>query len=108
MGKGKPKLIQLVNDMIKHKESYVGYIIGHTPGSCCQRGLTCSEQNHSSVLAFIRKLFTGELDEILIHLLNFQDNLKKGRNKLISSQASQVRITNEKLGKSKKQRNISI
>ena len=52
-GKGKPKLIQLVYDMLKNKESYVGHIIDHTPGSCCQRGSTCSEQNHSSVLAFI-------------------------------------------------------
>ena len=43
MEKGKPKLIQLVNDMIKNIESYVGHIIDHTPGFCCQRGSTRSE-----------------------------------------------------------------
>ena len=102
IGKGKPKLIQLVNDMKKNMVSYVGYIIDHTPGSCCQRGSTRSEQNHSSVLAFIGKEFTGELDEILIHLLNRQCNLIKGFNKLISSQASQMRITIDKLHQSKK------
>ena len=102
MGKGKSKLIQLVNDMIKNKESYVRYIIDHTHSSCCQRGSTCSEQNHSSVLAFIGKEFTCELDEILIHLLNRQYNLPKGYNKLTFSQASQMRLTIENLGKSKK------
>ena len=35
---GKPSLIKLVNEMIKTKDSYVAYIIDHTPESCCQRG----------------------------------------------------------------------
>ena len=60
IGQDKPSLIQLVNNIIRNKESYVGYAIDHTPGSCCQRGSTCSEQNRSRVLAFIGKEFTGE------------------------------------------------
>ena len=56
MGKGEPKLIQLVNGLIKNKESCTRYIIDHTPGSNYQRGSTCSEQNHSNVLVFIEKI----------------------------------------------------
>ena len=41
---GKPSLIQLVNEMMKTKDSYVAYGIDHTPGSCCQRGSTRLEQ----------------------------------------------------------------
>ena len=52
------------------------------------RGSTCSEQNHSSVVAFIGKEFTGKINEISIYLLNRQCNLTKGFNKLISPQAS--------------------
>ena len=37
IGQGKTSLSQLVYDMIKNKESYIGYVIDHTPGSCCQR-----------------------------------------------------------------------
>ena len=37
---GKPSLIQLVNEMIKRKDSYVSYVIDHTLGSCCQKGST--------------------------------------------------------------------
>ena len=33
-GQGKPSLIQIVNDMIKTKESYVKYVIDHTPDLC--------------------------------------------------------------------------
>ena len=46
-GQGKASLIQLVNDITKNKESYVGYVIDHTPASCCQRGSVGSEKNHS-------------------------------------------------------------
>ena len=63
--------------MIKNEESYVGYVIDHTRGSCYQRRFAFSEQNHSSVLAFIGKDFTGGSDEILIDFLNRQCNLTK-------------------------------
>ena len=74
--------------MIKSKESYFRYVINHTLGSCCERGSTCFQQNHASVLAFIGKEFTGEFDEILINLMNRQSNLRKGFHKLIFSQVS--------------------
>ena len=45
---GKYWLIQLVNVIIKTKDSYVAHMIDHTPWSCCQRGSIHSEQNHSS------------------------------------------------------------
>ena len=54
------------------------------------------------MLAFIGKECTGELDGILIHLLNRQYNLIKAYNKLMSLQAPRMRMTIEKLGKSKK------
>ena len=76
----KPSLIQLVNEMIKTKDSYIAYIIDHTPESCCQRGSTRWEQNHSSVLSHLGKDFTCELEEKLIHLLNRLINLVKGYN----------------------------
>ena len=37
---GKPSLIQLVNEMIKTKDSYVACVIDHTAGSCSQIGST--------------------------------------------------------------------
>ena len=46
---GKPSLIQLVNERIKTKDTYVAYVINHTPLSCCQRGSTRLKQNHSIV-----------------------------------------------------------
>ena len=58
--------------MTKTKDSYVAYVIDHTPVSCCQRGSTCLEQNHSSVLSHLGKDFTCELEEVLIYLLNKQ------------------------------------
>ena len=53
--------------MVKTKELYVGYAVYHTPGSCCQRGSTRSEQNHSSMLALIGKEFTAGLVEIFVY-----------------------------------------
>ena len=45
IGQGKHSLFQLVNDMIKNKESYVGYVIDHTTGSCCQSGSSRSTKS---------------------------------------------------------------
>ena len=56
--------------MIKTKNSYIAYVIDHTPGSCCQRGSTHYEQDPSSVLSHLDKDFTYKLEEVLIHLLN--------------------------------------
>ena len=97
---GKLSLIQLVNKMKKTKDSYVAYVIDHTPGSCCQRGSTRLESNHSSVLSQLGRNFTCELEEVLTHLLNQHINLVKGYN-LISIQASQTRITKENIKKAK-------
>ena len=47
---GKFSLMQLGNDMIKTKDSYVAYAIDHTPDSCCQRGSTKSEQNLNKII----------------------------------------------------------
>ena len=41
--------------MIKTQDSYVAYVIDNTPGSCCQRGSTRSEQNKSSALSHLGK-----------------------------------------------------
>ena len=60
--------------MIKTQDSYVAYVIDHTPGSCCQRGFTRSEQNHSSILSHLGKEFIWKLEVVLIHLLNRQIN----------------------------------
>ena len=91
------KLIQLLDDLIKTKDSLVRFVIYNTPGSCRSRGSIYSKQDCSSDLTFMGKELTGELDEILIHLLNCQCNLTKGFNRLISSQASQMTITIGKL-----------
>ena len=77
-----------MNELIKTKDYYVAYVIDYTPGLCCQRGLTRSEQNHSSVLSHLGKDFVCELEEVLIHLLKRQINLVKGYNKQILIQAS--------------------
>ena len=52
--------------MTKTKDSYVAYVIDHTPVSCCQRGPNRSEHNHLSVLSHLGKDFTCELEEVLI------------------------------------------
>ena len=64
---GKLSIIQLVNEIVKTKDSYVAYVIDHTLGSFWQRGSTHFEQNHSSVLSHLGKDFTYEHEEILIH-----------------------------------------
>ena len=87
--------------MIKTNYSYVAYVIDHTPGSCCQRGSTCFEHNHSSVLLHLGKDFTCELKEVLIHLLNRQINLVKEYSKQILIQAFQMRITKQNIKKAK-------
>ena len=46
--------------MIENKEWYDGYVIDHAPGNCWQRRSIRSEQNHSSVSAFIGKELTDE------------------------------------------------
>ena len=99
--KEKLSLIQLVNEMIKTQDSYVSYVIDHTPGSCRQRGSTCSKQNHSSILFHLGKDFTCKLEEVLTHLLNQLINLVKGYNKQISIQASQMIKTKENFKKAK-------
>ena len=98
---GKPSLIQLVNEMIKTKDSYTAYVIDHTPGSCCQRGFIRLEQNYLSVLSHKGKDLTCELEEVLIHFLNRLIDLVKRYNKQILIQASQKRITKENIKKVK-------
>ena len=78
---GKLSLIKLVNEVTTTKDSYLVYVIDNTPGSCCRRGSTRSEQNHSSVLSHLGK--DCELEKVLIHLLNRQINLANRYNKHI-------------------------
>ena len=51
---------------------YSAYLIDATPGSCQHIGSSQAEQNHSSIIAFIGKEYTGELEDLLKQLLERQ------------------------------------
>ena len=89
---GQPRLISFLNDFVNSKQSYVAYEIDSIHGSCLQRGSTRSEQNHSSVIAYIGKEYTGELDHLLKMLLGRQMNLSTEANCLISKEYGQLRV----------------
>ena len=55
--------------MIKSKVKFAAYIIDSTLASFMRGGSSPSEQNHSSILSFSGKDFTGELKLLLLMLL---------------------------------------
>ena len=55
--------------MIKSKDMFAAYIIDSTLASFMRRGSSPSEQNHHSILSFSGKDFTGELELLLLMLL---------------------------------------
>ena len=63
-----PKVINLFNEMSANRHIFAAYIIDSTEDSFYRRGSTPSEKNHSRILNFSGKNFSGELEEILLML----------------------------------------
>ena len=66
---GNPSLIDLLNRYSKIEHMITGYTTDAAIGSYMRRGSAPSEQNHSSIVSYLGKEFTGELIEVLLALL---------------------------------------
>ena len=86
------KFIDVINDLMLRRKNFAGYIIDSTSGSCCHRGSTRAEQNHSSVMSHIGKDYVGELEEILLLLLKRQMNKTLQDNNQLSKEYFSSRI----------------
>ena len=95
------KVLKEINDVISKKEHLIAYVIDSINGTCCKRGSTHAEQNHSSIVSFIGKEYTGELEELLKFLLQRQDLLNLRLNKELSVANSHMLLTHERLTKMK-------
>ena len=97
LAEGKASVIQVLNRLDKTRHQFAAYLIDSTHGSCCRRGSQLAEVNHSSVIHYIGKDFTGELEELLIILLNRQKHHYKIANDLLVKDGNEMRIIVEKL-----------
>ena len=95
--KGNSNILEILNTLNCTRESYAHYVIKSTPGTMLQRGSSRSEQNHWSVISFIGKEFTGELEEILKFLLDRQRDKSIEVNLKILKSSSNMRIKYHKL-----------
>ena len=80
-----PKNNELLNKDSKIEENIAAYCIESTEGKYQRRGSAPTEQNHSSIVSWIDKNFTGELTQLLMVLLERHSN--------------KCTLTNEKLNK---------
>ena len=64
-----PKINCLLDKYSKIEHMILAYHIDTTPGSYMRRGSSPSEQNHSSIVSFIGDNFSGELNKLLMVLL---------------------------------------
>ena len=68
-------MIDLSHELKKKRNHFAKYVIDSTIGTRSRNGDTPSEQNHSSVVAWIGEKFAGELDGLLIQLLKRHKSL---------------------------------
>ena len=89
---GCSKVIDIVNKYSKLEQLIVAYVIDSTPGSFQRQGSAQSEQNHSSIVSFIGKEFTDELDKLLLILLKRHHYKCLKTNKVFTRQSHDLRL----------------
>ena len=92
-----PKVINLVNEMSANRHMFAAYVIDSTEASFYRRGSTPSEQNHSSIVNFAGKHFSGELEEILLMLLKRHAYKCVKTNSFLEQQSDENRIAMHKI-----------
>ena len=92
-----PKVINLVNEMSANRHMFAAYIIDSTEASFYRRGSSPSEQNHSSIVNFAGKKFSGELEEILLMLLKRHSFKCVKTNDLLERLSDELRIAIHKI-----------
>ena len=90
-------MLLVINELDEKRNDFAQYIIDQTTGTCSLHGSTRSEQNHSSIRSFIGKDYVGEIEDILLILLNRQRTHATQHNQLIFQEEQYMLIKNRKL-----------
>ena len=96
---GYPKLQELLSDYTAQEDMIAAYAIDETEGSFSCRGSAPSEQNHSSIVSFLGKDFTGNLDKLLLALLERHNHKCLRTNEALCQNSGKMRIIRNKLMK---------
>ena len=94
---GYPKLQELLSYYTAREDTIATYAIDETEGSFSRCGSAPSEQNHSSIVSVLGKDVTGNLDKLLLALLERHNHKCLRTNEDLCQNSGKMRIICNKL-----------